>query len=54
MNLSQLRLPPQHVRVPLAVGLLFVAAYSILFIAIGRSQVATETMFQSTGPYRRA
>jgi hypothetical protein len=33
----------------LAGGLLFVAAYSILFIAIGRSQVATETMFQSTG-----
>jgi len=30
-------------------ALLFVAAYSVLFVAIGRSRVATETMFQSTG-----
>jgi hypothetical protein len=49
MNWSRLRLPTQRARVPLAGGLFFVAAYSILFIAIGRSQVATETTFQSTG-----
>jgi len=47
--LPRLRLPSQRGRVLLAGGLLFVAAYSILFVAIGHSQVPTATTFRSTG-----